>query len=195
MPPMNWQEGNRKIHAFVTMLAHGVANTIEVYLHRGFGHRFFGLHSLLGLGVLLFYFGCWSPRRHNISPLAIYYFATQLMLLWSYLAAQWRRTRGHVEHSRYSGRPMFFRCPTPQRELWVKEVGEPVTAMLVGVWTLGLGNQPLGFWLIGAGLCMAHVNNQVRRYQEICDADMQDSLIEQRSRMEQARDMQRRLGL
>lgn len=193
--PRDWLATGRTGYAIVNWVARGCANTVEVFLHKRFGHRYLGPHSLIPFPIMFFYAAYWAGEGYDIGPISAFMFLYALALPLAMLGAAIAQWRGKVEHSRYNGLPRFFKASTTKKELRIKEVYEPLLVILLGCYLTDLYSPPVGLWLVLAGICMAGVNSQLRQWQNQQDWDMQDAMIEQRFRMEEAREMQRRLGM
>jgi hypothetical protein len=193
--PMQWLQQGRVIHAFIVWLAQGCANTVEVFWHKRFGQRYLGFHSLLALPVMVVFGGYWDSEGYDARPLAQFGIVYVLFLTLAIWGVAWRSWRGDIEHSRYSGLPRLFRPTTIKKELRIKEVYEPLVTIVIGLWITDLSSPPLGMWLVLAGVCLAGVNSLSRQFHHQQETAMQDAMIEQRARMEQARELQRRLGM
>lgn len=193
--PRDWLATGRTGYAIVNWVARGCANTVEVFLHKRFGHRYLGVHSLIPLPIMFFYTAYWAEEGYDVRPMASFMFLYVLALPLAMLGSSIARWRGKVEHSRYNGLPRLFNAETIKKEVRVKEIYEPLLVVLFGFFLTDLYSPPLGLWLVLAGVCLGGINSQIRQRQNEQDWDLQDAMIEQRFRMEEAREMQHRLGM
>jgi hypothetical protein len=193
--PRDWMATGKTGYAVIQWLARGCANTVEVFLHKRMGHRYLGIHSLVPLLIMFVYAGYWASEGYDVAPISAFIFIYAVALTFAMAGCAYRRFRGGGEHSRYNGLPRFFKPNSTKKEMRIKEVYEPLMAIAGGLFLADLYSPPLGLWFVLAGVCLGGVNSQLRQIQSNQNWDLQDVMIEQRFRMEEARVMQRRVGL
>jgi len=161
--------------------------TVEVFLHSGFGERYFGFKALLAVPMILLF--ALLHQHQNIMPLMVFLWAyIPLAIGWRIWATVRRWLKRPLPHSRYSGRPYLWWLLPRWRETTVKWL-EPLLIMALGLAVRHL-NQPLGAFVMYAGAGMAisvGLNIALDRNKVM---DMNDAILEQTSLAEQHREMQ-----
>lgn len=170
---------------FLDLFVRAFAVTIEVFLHHRFGSRYLGAQAAMGL-VLMPLFTVFFPHANPFPLLAM----TGLYLGFCVLArvdVLRRVSKGEREHSYYSGWPYLMAIFRGWSELTVKQYVECLLAFIAGILLLPL-NQPLGLYLMLAGLCVGACYTAYRGAERKRLRDMNDSLIDQRRVAEQFRE-------
>jgi hypothetical protein len=168
----------RTLFALVEFLAAQFAKTIVVFFRWDFGERYFNISDFLGsvftflivAGVILFILASGrggeiareaGGAEQNSWALIIFLICFLVMSLYHRFIA-WLQKQGgrHRWHSRYPG-TSFLRVLTVLpfvNTYTVQRFIEPVIAIVAGSIIFSL-TQPLGAWLIFAGLCLAATEN------------------------------------
>lgn len=132
------------------------SQTIEVFLRRDFGERYFSLFGMFGklATYLVFLFLAFNyARQQDGLPLGLFFFLSFGLCLWHQFVIWQRKRAGHRWHSRYSG-TSHLAALLPFSSFTIKRWIEPLVAILAG-FVLSSFSQGLGGWLIFAGCCLA----------------------------------------
>src|ERR1700733_4601957 len=120
----------RLVGELIQGIGRSLALTVEVFLHRGFGHRYIG-SGFLGV-VLIFLFSCWFPPQ-EVQPLLVFGAIYGLVWFLSSIGVLIRYWRGRRNvHSLYTGQPFLCRVLSSWKEMNVKQI-EGVGVILFGV--------------------------------------------------------------
>ncbi len=189
------RSGQQDVRSGVNIAAFFVetcAVTMEVFLHRHFGRRYFDAKAAAPL-LIIPLFGALCFPQHDQGPLLLFLLLYLVGLVCARSEAERLHKKGIIVHSRYNGWPRSLPpTSTPDQELRAKSLGEP---FLVGLWgaVFFVGwNAPLGAYFIVAAISLAASNCMYRMKVEREVADMSDALIEQQMRAERFRDLQGR---
>jgi hypothetical protein len=161
--------------------------SINVFLHRHFGARYFGLQAAAVLLLIPCYCGLWPHA--DLRPMLIFLLAYVVMCVVARVCMGIRRLRGETpQHSRYCGYPVLMKFLPFLSEVTVKRFIEPLLVFLGGVFMLPL-NQPLAlYWMIGAA-CMGGMVSSAVGFGQRQAMDMHDSVIDQQELAERFRGM------
>jgi hypothetical protein len=155
------------------------ANSVEVFLHRDFGHRYLGLPAASVVILLPVFMAAWP--EHNLAPLAWYWVAYLAACLWARIGCTRRRMFGRVVlHSFYTGEPRLtsLRYFARLSERQVKQVVEPLLVMTLGCAAFNV-NEPLGAWLLISGFCLMGKVGVESRPMDVRADDLNDRMLEQ----------------
>ena len=162
------------------------ATSIEVFLHRRFGERYFGLHSAAVILAVLIYSTFWEG--YDVTPLLGFLGFYFVACLGARAGIAKRRLTGDVEHSYYNGRPILlsFWPFKKAKERTVKGL-EPFLVFLTGAFVMPL-SEPLGGYLMVASLGLLVSLGLAASYQRQRDLDLQDALIDQQNAAQRLRE-------
>jgi hypothetical protein len=154
------------------LIARSYATTIEIFLHKGFGRRYFGLNAIVGAFIL---FACSLLLEEWDTTWLKMYLLFYVMYLFIHLLVP-DRDRG--QHSYYAGYPLLLPQRSRVSEYAFKRYYEPLFVAMFGglVWFF---NAPLGGYLIGAGWALNVVNSMGRVADRNRVLDLRDAVIEQ----------------
>ena len=146
------------------------------------GARFVDWRFALGVAVQILAPPLFFPRSDG-RPLVAFWVATLVMLLVQRVAGVWRRRRGYVTHSQYTGKPWM-----PGNEIAAKGTKEPALCFCVGVIVLG-PCPALGGWLIAASFAQAccvawNETRDAARLRSLRDAEIEHRYLMERFREE-----------
>lgn len=187
--PVSSTNGIGNALSWILFAARSLAVTVEVFLHRSdsFGERYFGFQAAAGFLLILLYPLFW--QEHDVSGVLLFLGAYLLMLLWARVRTALRVRRGGGQpHTRYSGRPGLLRISRRLSERFAKCCLEPLIVFLSGPPVMAW-SEPLGGYLMLAGLGLFISTNAAAGYEGRRAADMHDAFIEQRSLAEEFRRM------
>jgi hypothetical protein len=171
--------GGKAVAGIIAFLAKSLSVSVEVFLHSGFGVRYFdGAAAAVFLIAFIFpVFGNGDDPETMLWFLAAYWAS----LIWHRLAAAWRRRRDGFQHSHYSGYPRLMRLPVfrMMKESVFKTIVEPPLVFFGGVFLMPL-SETLGTYCVIASFGMV-VNAAFRNaFQRVRMLDMRDAYIEQK---------------
>ena len=138
-------------------LAQCISKPIESLLRRPgtWGERYMNLQAILGWIFCAMFSSLYRDQyppfyRSNCNPMPMFYLLLGItgMLLLHRVAGIWRRLRGYVCHSVYTGQSWFF-----GKETTAKGFLEPFTLIAFGVAFMGY-NLPLGAYLVICGIAL-----------------------------------------
>lgn len=177
-PNMFSPESFRNTLNWLSLVALAGSVTLEVFFRKGFGSRY--LHLQAGLGALLILLWPALFPHDAPEPMALFFLGYLLMLARarSENRALMATGRQHCVHSRYNGEPRLIRWMPKAPESFIKGYVEPFAAIGLGV-ALSALNQPLGCYLVFAGLCMRMNQTLMEARDNTRTLDMRDMLIEQ----------------
>lgn len=180
-------ESYRNAFGWITLIASVGSVSLEVFLRRGFGSRY--LHTQAALAVLLILFWPLFFPDRDLAPMFWFLLAYLFMCARARAArlAKWLRGREDNTHSRYNGRPWLCSLMPSTPELAIKGKIEPTLALCTGIVISGL-NEPLGCYLVFAGLCMGINFSVLQARDRARMLDLRDSLIEQQLAVERFRE-------
>jgi hypothetical protein len=156
------------------------AVSVEVFLRRGFGQRYFGLQALLVLLLIPLWSSC-CPEQ-DPRPLMTFLAAYVVMLLVARVGIFCRWIRGTSPHSYYAGEPLVGRLLPWLPERAVKRFVEPLVVFAGGFYLCEF-SAPLGKYLMFAAGCLlvtAWLNDLWLRKRSL---DVRDAMIEQQEVM------------
>lgn len=160
-------------------VARTLACSLELYLHRGFGDRYFGLNTFAVIPAVLIFSTFW--QGHDITPLLAFLGFYFVACLGARAGIAHRRRMGGVEHSYYNGRPFFLKWKLfrNMKERTAKGL-EAFAMVLVGAFVMPL-SEPLGSYLMVASLGLFASLAITAQYERQRDLDLQDALIDQQN--------------
>jgi hypothetical protein len=179
----------KKALNFVVLVLLAMTMSIEVFLHRRFGSRYFGLQSLIALLGIPTWILLWPEER--VEPLLVFWGLFIAMTLRARAECAVMAARGTVAHSRHSGTSRLTRVFRRTPEWKLKGALEPILVFFTGILLLPV-SQPLGSYLMCAALAMFvsyGVSDSVGRARA---TDMNDALIEQELHAARCRDLRDR---
>jgi hypothetical protein len=163
-----------------------LATSVEVFLHRGFGERYFGLHSAAVIPAVLVATTIWPG--HDPTPLLVFLGAYLTACMAGKAGIAHRRKIGLLEHSYYNGRPFFLKWRLFRN---VKERSakgfEPFLVFFLGAFVMPL-SEPLGAYLMVAALGLLVSLGMAETYERTRQLDMRDALIDQQNAAQRLRD-------
>jgi hypothetical protein len=181
----------RMAAGWLAFIARMLANSVEVFLHKGdtFGERYLGMPAGAAVLAICLYAGCWPG--HDLSFLFLFLFAYLFMCPAARIGVSARQRRGDSEpHSYYTGRPWIMRLTGRMSEQTVKSTIEPLIVFLVAVFTMPV-SEPLGGYLLLASLGLLASTSMSAGFDRKRQIDMHDAFIEQRDLAERFRGMRR----
>ncbi len=163
-----------------------LATSIEVFIHRRFGERYFGLHSAAVILAVLVFSTFWEG--YDVTPLLGFLGFYFVACMGARIGIAKRRRSGDVEHSYYHGRPVLLNWwPFKKaKERTVKGL-EPFLVFFTGVFVMPV-SEPLGGYLMVASLGLLVSLGLAATYQRTRQLDMQDALIDQQNLAERLRE-------
>lgn len=168
-----------------TFVGRSWATTVEVFLHGDMGARYPGAHGAAVLLLVPCFLLGW--KGHNPMPLFYFLGAFLVMCLRHRAAFTWRYFRGTaIQHSFYTGTPWMCWLWPQLNEFLAKGLLEPFLVLVVGGSLLGW-NQPLGWFLICAGGCLALTQALGHLTSHFMRMNTQDAMIEQKMAAERFR--------
>lgn len=182
---VGFRERMQATGAWVLFFSHVLETSIVVFLRRGFGARYFGIHALIVIPLVLVYTLLW--QGHDVKPV-LWFLACYCLLLGVARFGVVRRGIGS-EHSFYSGFPTVMKCRVFRGRLseavaktWV----EPLMVLGTGALLTNV-SEPLGVYImlcagglvVSRQLAVAYMRNRVM--------DMRDAYMEQREVAERFR--------
>jgi hypothetical protein len=162
--------------ALAAFICQMLAVSVEVFLHTGFGRRYFGIPSLAAL-LLIPLFSIFWPGG-NLDTLWIFWWAYLIALFIARFDTLRRWRLGEFGHSYYSGRPRCMAIFKRASEKWIKEFFEPMLVFFSGVLALPYG-EPLGSYLMIAGIGLAAMGAMREETARARVMDMNDAMIDQ----------------
>lgn len=156
--------------AFAEFLIGQFAKTIVVFLRQDFGARYFNVSDFLGSMAtfavytflfLMFFAGKTGNKRPGDNSddgtiLGLFFLGFIAMSIYHQYIASRRERSGRRWHSRYAG-TSFFSFLYPTDIYIVQRYIEPILAVIAGYAAYNYLNQPLGLWLVFAGLCLGAI--------------------------------------
>lgn len=176
----------RRDFNIMTLVAGGVAVTVEVFLRRRIGSRAFGARPLVGI-VTLAIFSLLKPRV-DPAPLQMFGVAVMVLCFVHRAAGERRAKRGERGHTRYNGEPWLAVLLPKLDEMTIKRTVEPLL-LIGGGLLVHVANELLGLWLIFAGVAIAMTVRTEEYAERQRLMDLGDAMIEQRYRAERLRAM------
>ena len=165
-------------------LVHVYATPPELLLHRRLGERYYGMNTL-GV-VLAILFHAYLFRGYDVDLLMSMIPCYLLVLFAQRLFTFEAKRRGLVEHSYYSGYPIFLGKRSRMDEVTFKTWVEPFLVAAVGLFYLSF-NQPAGSFILTCGLALRIKMAMASKLHRSRLLDMHDALIEQQIRAERFR--------
>lgn len=164
------------------------ATSLEVFIRAGVGARYPGIHGALVMIFMPAFLLGWP--RSDPQPLLMFLATYFAMCVWQRMTV-WARSPAEraSEHSFYNGYPVVCRMNSTLTEARAKQLVEPILAVGIGYCT-SLWNPPLGWYLVGGGICLwlSHAMCSRLRSEELLD--VQDSMHEQKQLAERFRETQ-----
>lgn len=188
-PQRGFLDSSRDGLSLGMMLCSSWATSLEVFLHKGMGHRYHGLQAAAVLLLVPFYSLAWS--EYDLRPLMCFLGAYVVMCLVTRVDGLLRRSRGMQQHSFYSGWPRLMGQKCRIDEVAFKRFVEPVFALLAG-YGLRQIDPPLGTYLMIGGVCMFLTVSAGQTVERARAVDMNDAVIEQEWIAERFREMRGR---
>lgn len=184
-PQLGFRERMQAVGGWVLFFSQVLETSIVVFLRRGFGARYFGIHALAVIPLVLVYTLLW--HGHDVTPV-LWFLACYCLMLGVARFGVVRRGIGS-EHSFYSGYPSVMKCRVFRgwlSERCAKTWVEPLMVLGAGALLTNV-SEPLGIYIMlcAAGLvvsrqlAIAYMRNRVM--------DMRDSYMEQREVAERFR--------
>lgn len=173
--------------SWVIFIAGSLATSVEVFLHRRFGERYFGLQAVAVLVIVPFYSLFWEG--HDPTGLMQFLGAYIVMCFLARLSVMARvRRGGPQEHTRYNGYPRLMAITRWISERTLKLVVEPMIVFFVGVLTMPV-NEPLGGYLMLAALGLLVSTHMAAGYDRVRALDMHDAYLDQNQVAQDFREM------
>jgi hypothetical protein len=169
------------------MVVRALAVTMEVFLHQGFGARYFGLQAVVAVPVIFIFGIFW--QGHDLEPLMLFLALYVFACVYARIATGIRQYRGDCVHSRYSGYPSFLGRKAAHAEGNMKLLIEPCFVALCG-FAMTEFNRPLGTYRVLAAIGLYLSNSMDKAWRAAQSMDLQDAVFEQRqkaSRFDQLR--------
>lgn len=170
----------QSVLSWIVFISRIGAASVEVFLHRGFGQRYFGVHALLVLVLVPLWSSCWP--QHDMRPMTAFLVAYFVMQFAARVGTLHRWFRGTLPHSYYSGAPWIGYLVPWLPEHLVKRFVEPAALFAVGRYVADI-DEPLGKYLVFAAGCLlvsASLSHLWLRQRAI---DVRDAFIEQQAVM------------
>ncbi len=181
------QKSTRAAH-YLMFAARVLASPLEVWLRRGVGPKYFGIHAL---GTLLL-FPLWTIFWPRESPTALYILWALTMLHLARAKAESNRMvkKGEIVHTRYNGTSRLQRYFKRFSEAKVKGTCEPVLGLVVGGILMQIDG-PAGSLIVASSVGMFLGQSAIEEAEKARVSELNDALIEQQSIAERFRDLQR----
>lgn len=162
----------------VSLVARTLATSVEPFLHRRFGSRYFGIHAGCVFPAILIW--CCNWRGYDVRPLLLYAGLYAVAVILARAETGRLEAKGEVIHSQYNGWPrlLSLRGFRNLREQTAKAI-EPYLMFLIGG-VLITWSPPLGSYLMVAGGGLLVSIGLAETCQRVRDRDLQDALIDQR---------------
>jgi len=161
--------------AFVAQVG---AVSVEVFLHKRIGQRYCRLQAFMVVALGMIYAGLWQLQGYDQRPFVMFLVAFVIAAVMAQVAAFIRGRRGDHEHTQYSGWPLILREASAHREVFFKQVVEPLLVLVIGM-LVNDENRPLGVWLMFAAACLFVSNSLSRLAQKRRVDDMRDAVFVQ----------------
>jgi hypothetical protein len=172
--------------AWIAFISQTLAASVEVFLHTRFGRRYLGIQALAALVAIPIYSLFWQGQ--NLDAVWLFFWLYLLGCLLAKADVARRESRGDVEHSYYSGRPLLMPLFRHIGEADTKRVWEPALVVLGGA-ILRVQEPPLGTYLMLAGIGLGISEGMKHAIRRNRVTDMNDAMVEQRNLMERFRGM------
>ena len=186
--PKGWTpiEDSQNAAAFLVLAAQSLAAPVEVFLRTRFGRRYFGVPAAIGLFAVPMWMMFWPGE--DATPIFTFWVLFLVIQGRARIESILMSSRGDLVHSRYNGRPRLQRFFRRAGERRVKAVHEPLLVIGTGVLMLGV-SEPLGSYLITAGICLALVASVIEGVERNRLMSMHDAWLEQQYHAERFRDI------
>jgi hypothetical protein len=172
--------------ALLMLVVRAWAISLEVFLRRGFGSRYFGLQAALVLLLVPSYALIWEGQ--DLRPIFLFLVGYVVLSAFARIGMLFRVLRGDQRHSFYSGWPRLLNSRSRFCEIKVKKFVEPFVVLAIGG-LIGNHNPPLAIYLVLASFCLtmtAHASdNWIRRRA----MEMNDALLDQQHIAERFHDL------
>jgi hypothetical protein len=170
----------QSVLGWVVFISRIGAASVEVFLHWGFGQRYFGVQALLVLLLVPLWSSCWP--QHDMRPMMTFLGAYAAMLLLARAGTLCRWFRGTLPHSYYSGAPWIGYLVPWLPEHVVKRFVEPAALFAVGLHVADV-DEPLGKYLVFAAGCLLVSASLSHLWLRQRSLDVRDAMIEQQAVM------------
>ena len=162
------------------------SRSVEVFIRKDFGVRYFDLLGATGSGLTLFIVTMIAASQLNESMqfgnaiLGLYLLAYVIVAIVHICLAKWRK---EVLHSLYSGEPFLYICIFKElawpklEEHHVKLYVEPLAVFLVSM-PVAVLSPPLSAWLLFSSVCMFVRGQRALRASREKYLDLMDAQIE-----------------
>lgn len=180
---------SRAFLGWMVFIAGAMSASVEVFLHKPatIGERYLGIQAAAVLLIVPFCTLFWP--EHDVTPLYLFLIAYLGMCLVIRIRGLLARRRGGPRvHTYYSGYPRAMRLFGRMSERTVKLAIEPVIVLVIGALTLSV-SEPLGAFLLVAGLALSLTVNLSVGYEHRRVLDMHDAAIDQKDIVDEFRDM------
>ncbi len=186
--PKGWTpiEDYQNAFAFLVLAAQSIAAPVEVFLRTRFGRRYFGVPAAIGLFAVPMWMFFWTGE--DATPIFVFWVLYLVMQGRARIESILMASRGDLVHTRYNGRPRMERFFRRAGERRVKAVHEPLLTIGIGVFILPV-SEPLGSYLITAGICLALVASVIEGVERNRLMSMHDAWLEQQHHAERFRDI------
>lgn len=180
---------SRAFLGWMVFIAGAMSASVEVFLHKSdtFGERYLGIQAAAVLLIVPFCTQFWPG--HDVTPLYVFLIAYLSMCLVVRIRGLVARRRGGPRvHTYYSGYPRAMRLFGRMSERTVKLAIEPLIVLVIGSLTLSV-SEPLGAYLLVAGLALSLTVNLSVGYEHRRVLDMHDAAIGQKDIVDQFHDL------
>lgn len=185
--PKGWTpiEDSQNAAAFLVLAAQSIAAPVEVFLRTRFGRRYFGVPAAIGFFAVPMWMLLWPGE--DATPIFVFWVLYLIMQGRARVESILMSSRGDLVHTRYNGRPRLARVFKRAGERRLKAATEPLLVLAVGVFMLPI-SEPLGSYLITAGICLALVASVIETVERNRLMSMHDAWLEQQHHAECFRD-------
>lgn len=164
------------------------ATSVEVLLHKRVGERYLGLQAAAVLLLIPCY--CLFWRGYDLQPLMCFFVVYLCGVGVARADVLSRKRSGMPIHSFYTGYPRLRRARCKLSEVKFKKLFEPLITAGFGFGLYLLGEEPLGMYILIAGVCMFLSVAMSEMQFETRAAALRDQVIEQQYVAERFREMQ-----
>ncbi len=163
-----------------------LAASVEVFLHRRFGARYFGLQSAAVIPLILLFIAGWA--EHNAKPLLVFLWLYVGMCVLARTGIVFRGRKWQGLHSRYNGQPWLAWCFPRWSEMTIKQHVEPALVLAASMIAFP-NNEPLGAYLLCASFGLGATVTASREEARMRAQQMNDAFIDQQQVTERFRDL------
>jgi hypothetical protein len=168
--------------ALVWIVARTLSASVVVFLRKDFGKHFLGIPGVIALIVIPLFAGVF--RGHDLRPMLYFWEAYFAMCVAHRIGGLRRAWKGVHLHSQYSGTPRLCRLFPTIPESIIKRCIEPALIVLAGLLATSW-NEPLGSYLVWAGIALAIAENLTGISERRRMTDMLDGYLDQSYRARQ----------